>query len=264
MDHTPQARNTVKRACIATALIAGIGYALLSVLLYPLYIQLNSNVAYADTILTDLLYLLTDGEMLNVAICILCYPFTLYAIWRTGLKKSLPVVAMFASIDLLRFVVNFFMTALTDGALPDSADFLAFDLPFMAGNYGLEMLLYACVILCALLCRMARIRTLEAEAFQAGADQISHPLDGLLPLSGLFALKNPFLLSAFFSGIVLFLFRFSAHFINGLYEAVAVTNIALPLFLLTVAVDLVLDLLVGCLLYFSILYFASQLHRKEY
>lgn len=261
MDHTPQARNTVKRACLATALIAGIGYALLSVLLYPLYIQLDSNVAYTDTILTDFLYLLTDGEMLNVAICILCYPFTLYAIWRTGLKKSLPVVAVFASIDLLRFVVNFFMTAVTDGALPDSADFLAFDLPYMAGNYGLEMLLYACVILCAVLCRMARIKSLQADSSHG---DVPHPLDGLLPLGGLFALKNPFLLSAFLSGLVLFLFRFSAHFINGLYEAVAVTNIALPLFLLTVAVDLVLDLLVGCLLYFSILYFASQLHRKGY
>lgn len=261
---TPNTQRTVKRACLITALIAGIGYALLSVLLYPLYIQMESNVAYADSILLDLLYLLTDGEMLNVAICIFCYPFTIYAVWRAGLKKSLSVVAVFASIDLLRFVANFFMTAIVDGALPSSEDFLSFDLPYMAANYALEMLLYACVILCACLLRALRIKKLEAEAFQNGVENIPHPLDGLLPFRGIFTLTNSFQLSAFLGGIVLFLFRFSAQFINGLYEAVAVNSVELSIFLVSVAVDLVLDLLLGLLLYFSAVYFATYMHKKEY
>ena len=259
---TQNPRKTVGRACLLTALIAGIGYALLSVLLYPLYIQMESNVAYADSILLDILYLLTDGEMLNVAICILCYPLTAYAIWRAGVKKSLPVMAIFALIDLLRFGANFFMTALVDGALPDAQEFLSFDLPYMLANYLLEMLLYICVILCPLALRAIRNSQVASNAAVEGLPT-PHPMEGLLPLQGIFNLKNPLQLSAFLAGIVFFVFRFSAHFINQLYEAVAVSEVALGLFFLSVGVDLILDLLVGLLLYFSFLCFASYLYKKE-
>jgi hypothetical protein len=120
------------------------------------------------------------------------------------------------------------------------------------------------VILCACLLRALRIKKLEAEAFQNGVENIPHPLNGLLPFRGIFTLTNSFQLSAFLGGIVLFLFRFSAQFINGLYEAVAVNSVELSIFLVSVAVDLVLDLLLGLLLYFSAVYFATYMHKKEY
>ena len=261
---TPNTQRTVKRACFATVLIAGIGYALLAFLLYPLYIQMASNVAYQDSILLDLLYFLADGELVNLAVCILYYPFTMYAVWRAGFKKAWPVAALFASIDLLRFVVNFFMTALVNGALPDADEFLGFDLPHMLQNYFLEMIVYAFVILCVVLFRILRTEKLEAEAFQAGDSRVPPPLEGLFPIKGIFHLINPFQLSAFLCGFLLAMLLFGAQLINGLYEAITFADVELGLFLVSTAVDLVLDLLIGLLLYFSTLFIASRLHQKGY
>ena len=258
-------RKTVKRACLMTAIIAGVGYALLSFLLHPLFIQWYSDKPFYTQypFIVDLLRILVDEGVFNVVICIFCYPFTVYAIWRTGLKKSWSVMVLFAGLDLLRFVANFFMTAVSNGALPSAEEFWEFDIFYISSLFVLDLLPYICVVLCAILVRALWVKKLEAEAFQAEKKSIPHPLEGLLPLKGIFRLNNPLQLSAFLAGVILCLLRFSDQFIYELTQAVS-TNENLGIFALIVITDLLLNLFLGALLYFSILYISSRMHQKGF
>lgn len=262
---TPDTMPVIRSMRRFTLLVAGIGFALCSFLLAPLFIRYATDVAFQDTWWVYVLYCLTDAGLMDLAVVVLCYPATLYAIWRAGFKAAASVPATFALLTLAKYVANFIFPALTyEGALPSAEDFWGFDLPIMLANYGLEMLQFALVILVTLLVRRSFIRKTWmrqiSESDGRGDVDLSVPDTGdLFNFSRVMAFRNHAQLSALLLAAVVAFMRILMHqiyqftlYFNGGTEGLVV--------MLT---DLFLDLFIGVIAYFAALLLFARFRRKE-
>lgn len=252
---------TVRRMCRLTLLVAAIGYALNSFILSPLYINFASDVLYSETWWVYLLYYLTEEGLLDLAVFAICYPAAIYAVWQAGLKRAIRVPVSFALLTLGRFVVNFFMTSITDSALPSMEDFLSFDLPYIGALYLLEMLQYALVISLTLAVKhryQRKLDYLEAEALMAGKEPA--PVAPLLPFTRLVSVKNPLQCSAFLMALMILVIRVAMHQIYQ-FTLFARTGASDGLFIMVL--DLISDIFVGVIFYFAALLLISRFHRKD-
>lgn len=248
-----------------TLLVAGIGFALCSLLLAPLFIRFATDVAFQDTWWVYVLYCLTDAGLIDLAVVVLCYPATLYAIWRSGFKAAVSVPATFALLTLAKYAVNFIFPALTyEGAFPSAEDFFGFDLPIMLANYGLEMLHFGLVILITLLVRRSFIRKTWMRRVQesdgnGGVDLAEPDTGDLFSFSRVMALRNHAQLSALLLAAVIAFMRILMHqiyqftlYFHGGTEG-----------LLVMLTDLFLDLFIGVIAYFAALLLFARFRRKE-
>ncbi len=259
---TLNARLSVRRMCRLTVLVSAICFAITSFVLAPVYIKFASNIMFSEAWWVYLLYYLTEEGVVDLAVFAVCYPATIYAVWQAGLKGAIRVPVSFACITLVKFMVNFFMTSIVDGALPNAADFFGFDLPYIGALYLLEMLQYALVILLTLVVKRRYQRNLEraeAEALLPTSPNAS-PISDLFAFSRLLSTKNPIQLSAFLMGVVIFVFRFSMHqiyqftlYITGGYTDGPVI----------MALDLISDVFVSVIFYFVALLLLARFHRKD-
>ena len=257
----PQARLTVRRMCRLTVLVSTICFALTSFLLSPIYIRYASDIVYADAWWLYILYYLTEEGLVDLAVFAICYPAAIYAVWQVGLKQAIRVPVSFALITLGRFVVNFFMTAVTDSALPDMAEFLAFDLPYISLLYLLEMLQYLLVIALTLLIKRSYLRKreyLEAEALLAGRE--APKAAPLMPFARLLSLKNPLQCSAFLMALVVFLARFVGH---QIYQITLFLQTGMTDGLLIMVLDLLSDVFVGVIFYFAAVLLIQRFYGKD-
>ena len=257
---TIDTRYTVRRMCRLTLLVSAICFGINSFVLSPVYIQLASNVAYADLWWTYILYYLTSEGLIDLAVFAICYPAAMYTVWHAGLKGGIRVPVTFALVTLSRFVVNFFMTAITDSALPDAHEFLTADLPMIGGMFLLEMIQYALPIALTLWQKRRYERAqgiLEAEALSETGAPAKAPL---FVFTRLLNFKNPVQTSAFLMALVMFLFRFAMHQIYqyALYITSGYTD---GLFIMVL--DLITDLFVSLILYFAALLLLSRFYRKD-
>ena len=254
-------RLSVRRMLRLTVLVAAIGYALNSFILTPLYIQFASDVVYANTWWVYILYYLTEESLVDLAVFAVCYPAAIYAVWQAGLKQAARVPVAFALLTLARFVVNFFMTAITDSALPDMEEFLGFDLPYIGTLYLLEMLQYGLVIALTLWTkrRYSRKRELwEAEALMRGEEPA--PEAPLLPFAKLISLKNPLQCSVLWMALLVFAARVIMH---QIYQYTLFITSGYTDGLLIMALDLISDIFVGVILYFAGMLLISRFYRKD-
>lgn len=258
---TPNSSALVRRACRLTVLVASIGFALGSFLLSPLYIMFASDVVYADAWWVYVLYYLTEEGLLDLAVFAVCYPAAVYAVWKVGLKRAIRVPVAFALLTLGRFVVNFFMTSITDSALPSMDNFLSFDLPYIGTLYLLEMLQYALVIAIALLAKRRFFRKqeyLEACAVLEGKEAPS--VAPMLPFNRLLALKNPLQRSVLFMALTVFLLRFAGH---QIYQLTLLVETGRTDGALIFALDLISDIFVGVIFYFVGMLLINRFHEKD-
>jgi hypothetical protein len=248
-----------------TLLVAGIGFALCSLLLTPIFIRYATDVAFQDSWWVYVLYCLTDAGLLELAVVVLCYPATLYAVWRLGFKAAAPVPGTFALLTLAKYVVNFLLPALTyEGTFPSAEEFWGFDLPIMLVNYGLEMLQFAMVILITLLVRRSFIRKTWMQQIRGSDGQgdmdLSEPDTGdLFTFSRVLGLRNHAQVSALLLAVVISIMRILMHqiyqftlYFNGGTEG-----------LLVMLTDLFLDLFIGVTAYFAALLLFARFRRKE-
>lgn len=258
---TPNSAAAVRRMCLLTVLVASIGFALGSFLLTPLYISFASNVVYAEAWWVFILYYLTEEGLLDLAVFAVCYTAAIYAVWQGGLKKALRVPLAFVLLTLGRFVVNFFMTAITDSALPTLDKFLSFDLPYIGTLFLLEVLQYVLVIAIALVAkhRFARKREyLEACATLEGKE--AAPAAPLLPFTRLLALRNPLQRSVFFMALLVALLRLGGHLI---YQLTLLVETGRGDGSLVMILDLVSDLFIGVILYFVAMLLINRFYLKD-
>ena len=258
---TSNYRLTVRRMCRLTVLVAAVLYALNSFIVTPLYIQFASDIVYADAWWVYILYYLTEEGLLDLAVFAVCYPAAIYAVWQAGLKRAVRVPVAFALLTLARFVVNFFMTAITDSALPDVDEFLSFDLPYIGALYLLEMLQYALVIALTLAVKHRYLRKreyAEAEALLDGREPA--PEAPLLPFTRLVSVKNPLQCLALLMGLLMTVLRVITH---QIYQYTLFTQNGMTDGLAVMVLDLISDIFVGVILYFAALLLISRFYRKD-
>lgn len=258
---TPSCRSAVRRMCGLTVLVAAVLYALNSFVLSPVYIKFASDIVYADTWWVYVLYYLTEEGLLDLTVFAVCYPAAIYAVWCAGLKRAIRVPVAFALLTLARFVVNFFMTAITDSALPDIEEFLAFDLPYIGALYLLEMLQYALVIAMTLAVKHRYLRKrefLEAEAMLDG--KTAAPEAPLLPFTRLISVKNPLQCSALLMALLVFVLRFASH---QIYQITLFVQTGRSDGLLVMVLDILSDIFVGVIFYFAALLLISRFYGKD-
>lgn len=249
-----------------TALWAGVCFVLCSLILTPIYLRYATDVAYMNTWWVYILYCLTDGGLLDLAAIALCYPASVYVLWRMGFRRSVSVPLTFAGMTLAKYVVNFVFPALTyEGSFPDGNTFFGFDLPIMLANYGLEMLQFAVVLLLAHLFRRAYLRRAWIEQAQASEDGENFiPTDPdtgvLFSFRRLLGLKNPVQLAALLGAAVVSCSRIAMH---QIYEYTLFLFNGATDGLLIMVLDLVGDLFIGVLLYFIALLLFARFFRKE-
>lgn len=263
--HVKPSRSLTSRMCRWTLLVSGIGFGLCSFLFAPLFVRFASDIAYQDTWWVYLLYCLTDGGLLDIAVVLLAYPATLYAVWELGLRGAARVPISFALMTLAKYTVNFLFPALTyEGVLPSWSSFTRFDLPIMLANYALEMLQFGLVILCAVLVKRRYDRK-QAEAYayaelneEETQEETEEEADRIFPFTRILSVKNPVQLSALLAAGVVFILRTAMHqiyqytlYLNGGTEGI-----------LVMAMDLLADLFIAVILYFSVLLLTSRFHER--
>ena len=261
MEQTTQTtRRIVRRMCKLTLLVSALCFGVSSFLLTPLYIQLASNIAYAEAWWTYVLYYLTSEGLIDLTVFAVCYPAAMYAVWHAGFKGGIRVPVAFSLVTLGKFVVNFFMTAITDSALPDVQEFLTADLPMIGIMYVLELLQYALPILFTLWLKRryeAREGIWSTEENEVDLFASSAPL---YTFTRLVSFKNPVQLAAFLMGVVVFAFRFVMHQIYQ-YTLYITSGYTDGLFIMVL--DFVSDLFVAVILYFIALLLFSRFYRKD-
>lgn len=258
---TQSSRYAVRRMCGLTVLVAAVLYALNSFILSPLYIKFASDIVYADAWWVYILYYLTEEGLLDLTVFAICYPAAIYAVWSAGLKQAIRVPVAFALLTLARFVVNFFMTAITDSALPDMEEFLTFDLPYIGALYLLEMLQYALVIAMTLAVKRRYIRNREYAEARALLDDGEAASDApLLPFTRLISMRNPLQHASFLMALLVFVLRFATH---QIYQLTLFAQTGRTDGLAIMVLDIISDIFIGVIFYFAALLLISRFYGKE-
>lgn len=257
---THNTQGIVRRMCGLTLIVSGLCFGVSSFLLTPLYIQLASNIAYADAWWTYILYYLTSEGLIDLTVFAVCYPAAMYTVWHAGFKGGIRVPVAFSLVTLGKFVVNFFMTAITDSALPDAQEFLTADLPMIGGMYLLELVQYALPILFTLW--LKRRYEMREGIWGTEEDEVDlfTSCAPLFTFNRLISFKNPVQLAAFLMGAVVFAFRFAMH---QIYQYTLYITSGYTDGLFVMVLDFVSDLFVAVILYFVALLLFARFYRKD-
>lgn len=225
--------------------------------LAPLYVNLASNVLYQGAWWLNLLGILLD--ILELAVLVICYPVTVYALWRGRFRYGKSVVIAFTLFTLAKYVCNYVANCITDGALP-SGSVLLDDVLLLLPGLLAELIPYW--IMVALACfHMSRWRkkqeSTHAQAVLNG--EVLTPTDPL-PLGKLFNFRNPVQRSLFDMALMVLLTRLASHLI---YQMTLIAWVGAPDNGLQVAVDLIGDVVVSVVTYLVGLLLVNSLHQKH-
>lgn len=225
--------------------------------LAPLYVSLASNVLYQGAWWLNLLGIFLD--ILELAVLVICYPVTVYALWRGRFRHGRSVVIAFSLFTLAKYVCNYVANCITDGALP-SGSVLLDDVLLLLPGLLAELIPYW--IMVALACfHMSRWRkkqeSTHAQAVLNG--EVLTPTDPL-PLGKLFNFRNPVQRSLFDMALMVLLTRLASHLI---YQMTLIAWVGAPDNGLQVAVDLIGDVVVSVVTYLVGLLLVNSLHQKH-
>ena len=251
------AAASVKRMQKWVLFFSLIGFGLYALVLAPLYIQLSSNIAYRDALVTQLVsYLLSASE---IVVFLAVFPATVFAVWRGGLLGSRSVWITFSLATLGKYLLNFIMDCITDGNVPSWSYFIDKDLPIILPNFLLELGQYAIIVLVATWIIRARKRKWQMDVLldETGA---GNERALAFPILRLFSFKNPVQASSFFVSVFLFVARGLSHLMyqltqvvyTGKWEGWAVLSI-----------DLVSDLILGIIAYLVMIFLLSSFDKRE-
>lgn len=253
-SHTSEAVSAMKKWVL---IVSAVGFGLYSVLLSPLYTQLDSNVTYQESLVTYILYYLVYG--VEIAVFWGVFPATLYAIWRAGFKKASPVWITFHIATAAKFFLNFIMDCILDGSVP-SLDFLINrDLPIILPLFLLEIAQYWVVILISVLTIRRRKRKWQIDVLldgSAAGDERSLAF----PIVKLFRWKNPVQAASFGIAVFFGLVRILMHLY---YQLVLLVYTNKTDGALIITVDMLSDVLLAVAAYFVMILLLSSFDRKE-
>lgn len=220
--------------------------------LAPLYVSLASNVLYQGAWWLNLLGILLD--ILELAVLVICYPVTVYALWRGRFRYGKSVVITVSLFTLAKYVCNYVATCITGRALPSGSVLL--DLSALLA----ELIPYWIIV--ALACfHMSRWRKRQESAHAQAVlnGEVLTPTDPL-PLGKLFNFRNPVQRSLFDMALVVLLTRLARHLI---YQMTLIAWVGAPDNGLQVAVDLIGDVVVSVVTYLVGLLLVNSLHQKH-
>ena len=251
-----QAPKAIARAIRDICVLAGVLYGLYALVLAPIYTQLSADVVYQDHIITIILAYLLPA--LDICVYVGVYAAVIYAIWRGGVGKAWRAPVAFVLLTLGKYLLNFFMTCLTDGGFPSFSSFVEDDLVIMGEAFLLEMLQFGLVVLIASVIRHKRVTKHQLAMLSE-----RHPVDERVlafPMKGMLSAKNPVQWATFWTAIVLLVGRVYMHLVYQL--ALLVYNgetdgLAVILF------DLGSDLLIAGGAYFVMILLLSYFDRKD-
>ncbi len=261
---TIQHTHSLRRVFRLILLVAAVGFGLKAFLLSPIYVRFASDVAFKDAFWVDILYFLTDGGFLDLAVFAVCYPATLYVIRFGGLKETIRVPIAYASLTFGKFIANYVVDSLVEGALPRIEEVLSFDLPFILGMYALEMLQYILVILIALLVRRLyenRVRVAAGMALLPRTQRVDYPRPPEdFPFTQIYTRRNALQRGALLSSAVVTLGRIIMHLV---YQITLFVGFGSSEGWVVMLIDLVGDLIIGAVFYFVALLIMMNLRQKE-
>lgn len=241
-----------------TLMVAGFAFAIKSLILHPIYIQLATNVAHANAWYVGLLYLLIDGGLIDLAVIACCYPAAVYAVWRNGLKGSKKVILAFTLLTAGKFVANYVMDVLTYSGLPTLNEFLT-DIPLVLLMLVLELVPYGLTVATVALAKSRHDRKAEVAAYRAELTKTEQPAP-VLPFTTLVSFKNPLQLASFVGASAIFLTREISYHV---YELTLLNNFGSTDGWADMLVTLLADVTVGILLYFASILLLPRFHSRE-
>ena len=257
---SPDIRLSVRRMYRLTVLVSLICFAVTSFVLAPLYVFFEPNILYTEAWWVYLLGYLTEEGMVDLVVFAVCYPATVYAIWRAGFKGALKIPVAFSLITLGKFTVNFFMTSIVDGALPDASEFLSFSLPYIGALYLLEIAQYAVVILLTLWVKRRHQRRLEEAELLKGSTPPDTDDTAVFTFDRLISVKNPVQLSALLMAAFLFAVRVVMH---QIYQISLYLTSGYSDGWVFMLLEFISDLIIAVVLYFVALLLLARFRRKD-
>ena len=251
-------KKSASYALRLTLLVAGIGFAVEALLIYPIYYQLASDIAHRDTWYVGVLYYLMERHLWDLAIIAVCYPTTIYSVWKKGLKGSKGVVLAFTLLTAGKFVLNYIMDVLTYSGLPRLDEFLS-DIPIILVMLVVELIPYALAVAVVAIARNSYIRKSDMAAYQSMLTETEAPAP-VLPFGKLLSLRNPLQLATFIGVLAIFLSREISYHV---YEITLYVNFGYTDGWVDMLVTLFSDVVIGTLIYFAALLLLPHIHSKE-
>lgn len=251
-------KKSTSYALRLTLLVAGIGFAVKCLLVHPAYVLLGNDVTHMNTWYTALLYYLIDGGLWDLAVIAVCYPASIYSVWKKGMKGSKGVILAFTLLTTGKFVLNYIMDVLTYSGLPRLDEFLL-DIPFILVMLVVELIPYALAVAVVAIARNSYIRKSDMVAYQSELTETAVPAP-ILPFGKLLSLRNPLQLATFIGVLAIFLSREISYHV---YEITLYVNFGYTDGWLDMAVTLFSDILISTLIYFAALLLLPHIHSKE-
>lgn len=110
--------NLRKKLYLVSAVSFAVLYSLCCFVISPLNVSVNSNIAFGETILPDLLYYL--GKIAELAAIAVSYATIIYGIYRFSLLGSKGSVAIFLLATVCKYTANTLVSWLFDGGIPSA------------------------------------------------------------------------------------------------------------------------------------------------
>ena len=251
-------KRSASYALRLTLLVAGIGFAVKCLLVHPIYILLGNDVVHMNAWYTALLYYLIDGGLWDLAVIAVCYPATVYSVWKRGMKGSNRVILAFTLLTASKFVLNYIMDVLTYSGLPRLDEFLS-DIPLILVMLVVELIPYALAAFVVAIARNSYIRKSDMAAYQSMLTETEAPAP-VLPFGKLLSLRNPLQLATFIGVLAIFLSREISYHV---YEITLYVNFGYTDGWVDMLVTLFSDVVIGTLIYFAALLLLPHIHSKE-
>ena len=257
MHDTCPSSGAVRRMLRLIVLVAAIGFGLDSFVLSPLYIRFVADISYQASWWVTALYYLTDGGLIDLTVFAVCYPATIYAVWYAGVKRAARIPVAYSLITLAKFLVNFFMTCITDRAMPDVEEFFTIDLPMIAAVFFLELLQYILVLAVSTAARAVYEHKCSLAQPDANLEDIR---SRVFLFTRLVTFKNPVQLVAFVSAALLFVGRVIMH---QVYQYALYKNSGYTDGLVVMILDFLGDLAIALIFYFVSLLLLMRFEKKN-
>ena len=251
-------KRSASYALRLTLLVAGIGFAVKCLLVHPVYILLGNDVVHKYAWYTSLLYYLIDEGLWDLAVIAVCYPATVYAVWRKGLKGSRGVVLAFSLLTVGKFVLNYIMDILTYSGLPRLDEFLS-DIPLILVMLVVELIPYALAASAIAVAKTRYDRKAEEATCRSQLTGTA-ALAPVLPFGKLLSLRNPLQLASFIGALAIFLSREVSYHV---YQITLYVNFGYTDGWVDMLVTLFSDILISTLIYFAALLLLPHIHSKE-
>mgnify|MGYP004667532643 CR=1 FL=1 len=117
-------KNGKRGRLIRFSVLIGTLYVLYSCVLMPLTVWVESNIAYAGTMIPDLLEL--AYKVVDLTCFFLTYAFMIAFVFQYHPSGTWPIIWIFSATDLLRYTLNLLISAKTDGNLSVISDGILF------------------------------------------------------------------------------------------------------------------------------------------